>query len=83
MGKRWGVKWAVLFLGVQDHRHWGKLNFFDVWQMGEVIVLIYGKWGGGVLYENIHLNAGQGLLRVQLVIYKISDVGLSGFTPGL
>ena len=34
------------FLGVQDHRHWGKLIFFDVWQMGEVIFFGVLKMGG-------------------------------------
>ena len=44
-----GKKMGSIFLGgVQDHIHWGKLDFFDVWQMGEVIVLVYGKWGVGI-----------------------------------
>ena len=41
-----GKKMGSIFLGgVQDHIHWGKLNFSDVWQMREVIVLVYGKLG--------------------------------------
>ena len=50
------IFWGVYT--VQEHIHWGKLNLFDVWQIGEVIVLVHGKGGVGISYENIHLNAG-------------------------
>ena len=43
---------------------------FQCMGSGEVNVLVYGKQGGGWgQYENLHLNAGQGL-RVQLVSSK-------------
>ena len=40
-------KWVVFIGVVQDHIHWGKLNFFDVWQMGEVIFWCFENGGSG------------------------------------
>ena len=39
--------WGIYFLGYTGLQTLGEAFLFDVWEMGEVNVLVYGKQAGG------------------------------------